>query len=397
MYFSLDLNGVVTECNQTMLLTLNKARNEIVDHSYERVLDRPSSDGFAARFREFLEKGVVEKETRWVKSTGEQIDVWIVGSVVPGAKNSIDHARFVAQDVTAKRRLEAELGEKNQSLARANDELFLRNRELDEFVYVVSHDLQEPLRTLTAFSDFLLKDYGDLLEGEGQEYVRYIVDASRRMRAMIHGMLKLSRVGKVIGTFTLFDLDELIAEIKTDLGELFRSKKATLRVVSPLPRVWGDRDRIRQLLANLITNGIKYNQSSDPWVEIKGYVGDVPETPDAESGPKPEPDVTIAVSDNGIGIDPQFHATIFQLFRRLHTRDEYEGTGVGLAICNKIVQAHGGRMWVESALGQGSTFYVQLRSRGSSPVTTQAVSVAASAPSSEAGASQVSADEPNRR
>lgn len=86
MYFSLDLNGVVTECNQTMLLTLNKARNEIVDHSYERILDRPSSDGFAARFREFLEKGVVEKETRWVKSTGEQIDVWIVGSVVPGTR-----------------------------------------------------------------------------------------------------------------------------------------------------------------------------------------------------------------------------------------------------------------------------------------------------------------------
>ena len=150
-------------------------------------------------------------------------------------KNSITHARFVAQDVTARRRLEAELGEKNQSLARANDELFQRNRELDEFVYVVSHDLQEPLRTLIAFSDFLLRDYGDHLEGEGQEYVRYLVDASRRMRAMIHGMLNLARVGKVIGKFTLVDLDELIAVIKTDLGELFRSKGAELRIASPLP------------------------------------------------------------------------------------------------------------------------------------------------------------------
>jgi PAS domain S-box-containing protein len=395
MYFSLDLQGVVIECNQTMLVTLNKARDQIVGHPYERVLDRPLSAGFKTRYRQFLEKGLVEKEVRWVKSGGEQIDVWIAGSVVPGSKNSTTHARFVAQDVTARRLLEAELGEKNQSLARANEELFLRNRELDEFVYVVSHDLQEPLRTLTAFSDFLLRDYGDLLEGEGQEYVRYLVDASRRMRAMILGMLKLSRVGKVIGTFTLIDLDELIAEIKTDLGELFRSKGAALRVMSPLPRVWGDRDRIRQLLANLISNGIKYNKSSDPWVEIKGDVGVIPDTPDVESGPKPESDVTIAVTDNGIGIDPQFHATIFQLFRRLHTRDEYEGTGVGLAICNKIVQAHGGRLWVESASGQGSTFYIKLRSRVSSPVTTHALSVAAPAPPHEAAASQVSKDETN--
>ena len=136
----------------------------------------------------------------------------------------------MAQDVTAKRRLEAELQEKNQRLAQANEELSQRNRELDEFVYVVSHDLQEPLRTLIAFSDFLLKDYGERLEAEGQEYVRYLVDASRRMRAMIHGMLNLSRAGKVIGEFALVNLEELVAVIKTDLGELFRSKGAELRI-----------------------------------------------------------------------------------------------------------------------------------------------------------------------
>ncbi len=258
----------------------------------------------------------------------------------------------MAQDVTAKRRLEAELQEKNQRLAEANEELSLRNRELDEFVYVVSHDLQEPLRTLTAFSDFLLRDYGDRLEAEGQEYVRYLVDASRRMRAMIHGMLNLSRAGKVIGEFTLFDLEELIADIKTDLGELFRSRKAELRIIGPLPRIWGDRDRIGQLLANLITNGIKYNKSPTPWVEVEATRG----IPVRLAGRRTRVrhlslDVTIAVKDNGIGIEPQFHGTIFQLFRRLHTHDEYEGTGVGLAICNKIVQAHGGRIWVESALG----------------------------------------------
>ena len=196
MYFSLDLEGNVIECNQTMLSTLNKARDEVVGHPYESFLHEPLADRFKARFHEFLETGSVEKETRWVKSDGEVIDVWSRGLGGRGFQG-LGHSRpFVAQDVTAKRRLEAELREKNQRLARTNDELSQRNRELDEFVYVVSHDLQEPLRTLIAFSDFLVRDYGDRLEAEGQEFVRYLVDASRRMRAMIHGMLNLARVGQ---------------------------------------------------------------------------------------------------------------------------------------------------------------------------------------------------------
>ena len=256
--------------------------------------------------------------------------------------------------------LEAELHEKNRRLARANDELSRKNQELDEFAYVVSHDLQEPLRTLIAFSDFLMKDYGDRLEGEGREFVRYLVDASRRMRAMILGMLSLSRAGKVIGEFQPVDLDELAAVVRTDLGELIRGKNAEVRIASPLPVVWGDPDRLGQLLANLVTNGLKYNMSPNPWVEIGAISNGGPGSADPGLGTDPGEDATITVKDNGIGIDPQFHATIFQLFRRLHTREEFEGTGAGLAICSKIVQAHGGRLWVESEPGQGATFLIRL-------------------------------------
>ena len=219
------------------------------------------------------------------------------------------------------------------------------------------------MRTLIAFSDFLLKDYGDKLEAEGQEFVRYLVDASRRMRAMIHGMLNLARVGKVIGEIHLVNLDELLAVIKTDLKELLRSRGAELRIASPLPLVWGDRDRIGQLLANLINNGIKYNKSPTPWVEVNAIVEAGADSPGHAADSSPNAEVTISVRDNGIGIEPQFHGTIFQLFRRLHTREEFDGTGAGLAICNKIVQAHGGRIWVESTLGQGSTFFVRLPRR----------------------------------
>jgi PAS domain S-box-containing protein len=395
MYFSLDLQAMVIECNQTMLATLNKPRDAVVGHTYETFLHGPLAERFKARFQEFLRKGSVDKETRWVKSSGEIIDIWVMGSVVVSPKGAMTHARFVAQDITAKRRLEAEIHEKNQRLAQANDELSQRNRELDEFVYVVSHDLQEPLRTLIAFSDFLLRDYGDRLEAEGQEHVRYLVDASRRMRAMIHGMLNLSRVGKVIGEFDWVDLDELVAVIKTDLGELFRSKGGELRLVSPLPKIWGDHDRIGQLLANLISNGIKYNKSPNPWVEIKAVEGAGVGSPGLVPDVNSLTDVTIAISDNGIGIEPRFHSTIFQLFRRLHTHDEYEGTGVGLAICSKIVLAHGGRIWVESALGEGATFFVRLRGGPSS--TTTPFSLTAQPPPYEAAVSQVPVDEHNAR
>jgi signal transduction histidine kinase len=186
------------------------------------------------------------------------------------------------------------------------------------------------------------------------------------MRAMILGLLTLSRAGKVIGEFATIDLDDLVAVVKTDLGERFRVKNGELRIAGPLPRLWGDRDRIGQLLVNLIANGIKYNDNPTPWVEIGAVTSSGVGEPGGDHDGKSGDDAIIYVKDNGIGIEPQFHGTIFQLFRRLHTQDEYEGTGVGLAICGKIVQAHGGRIWVESAPGVGATFYIQLPS-GSFP------------------------------
>jgi PAS domain S-box-containing protein len=349
MYYSLEPDGRLIDCNETLLRTLGYARDRLVGHPFAVLLAPQSRAEFAAGYGELRDKGALELEGQWIKANGETIDVWVSATAVRGRDGRLSQARSVAQDVTARHRLEAELKDKNEHLARTNEELWRKNREMDEFTYVVSHDLQEPLRTLIAFSDFLLKDYGDRLDKSGREYVRHLVEASRRMRALIQGLLNLSRAGKVTGELEPVNLEELIEVVKADLGELIRSRGAEIATSGPLPDVWGDRDRLGQLLANLVSNGLKYTRSAHPRAEIG--------TVTQELGSW----VTLFVRDNGIGIDPQFHSKVFQLFRRLHTRDEYEGTGAGLAICKKIVQAHGGRIWVESTPNEGATFFFTLK------------------------------------
>jgi PAS domain S-box-containing protein len=352
MYFSFDEEGKIVECNDTLLFTLGLDRETVEGQPYTNLLPEARKPAFANWFNELRRTGRVELETRWVKSDGRAIDIWLASTAVHGSDGSFRYSRSVARDVTARRALEAELKDKNDRLALANDELSRKNKELDEFTYIIAHDLKEPIRTLIAFSDFLEKDCGDCLNDPGREYLHHIVEAARRMRSLIHDLQILSRAGRVAGDFGRVKLEPLVEAIRSDFAELLRSRSAEVRIIGELPEVWGDAARIGQLLANLIGNGLKYNQQDHPRVEIEA-VSPPPEMTQAGFA-------TLAVRDNGIGIDPKFHAKIFELFRRLHTRDEYDGTGAGLTICQKIVQAHGGRLWVESEPGTGSTFFVNL-------------------------------------
>jgi signal transduction histidine kinase len=241
---------------------------------------------------------------------------------------------------------EAELEDYRQHLEemvkQRTEELARSNRDLEQFAYVASHDLQEPLRAIGGFVGLLKMQLADSLDEKKLEYMNFATDGVARMQSLINGLLEYSRVGRRGGVPEPTDS-------KTSLGNAVAYLRASIKetgakvTADDLPLVHVDAVQLTQLFQNLISNAIKFRGDQPPMVHI--------------SAARQDDCWQFAVSDNGIGIEPQYTERIFQIFQRLHTREQYPGTGIGLAICKKIVEHHGGKIWVESQPEKGSTFY----------------------------------------
>ena len=247
---------------------------------------------------------------------------------------AIDQIRIYSNDITPRKRAQ-------EKLARQADELARSNAELQEFAYVASHDLQEPLRVIAGFTQLLSDRYSGELDETADEFIGYVVDGTERMKILINDLLEYSRVGTrgrpLEPVESSSALEHAMSNLRVAIGE------ADARVTHDrMPRVHGDINQLSQLFQNLISNGIKFRGDESPEIHITSVqVGE---------------SWVMSVSDNGIGIDPQHSDRIFGMFKRLHGRGEYPGTGIGLAICSKIVERHTGKIWVESEVGKGATF-----------------------------------------
>jgi PAS domain S-box-containing protein len=386
-------DAIITKSLEGIIISWNKGAEKIYGYNAEEVIGQNISilapNSLKDEISQLIEKikqgkQIEHYETLRVKKNDTLINVSITLSPIFDGSGKLIAISTIARDITENKKAEEkmqdlleqlqsseeeltasneELQATSEELKTTNDELHLQmdyevaakreleeiaiklkisNKELEQFAYVASHDLQEPLRMVTSFTQLLERRYKNKLDTEADEYIGFIVEGSKRMKYLIDDLLEFSRLNtqsrefeSVLLEITLEDvLRNLIASIKENNAQITHD---------PLPVIRGDPSQINQLLQNLITNAIKFHGDEPPKIHISAV----------ESGDE----WIIGVSDEGIGIDPEHQDQIFRIFKRLHTREEYEGTGIGLAICKRIVDRHYGKIWVESELGKGSTFY----------------------------------------
>lgn len=264
--------------------------------------------------------------------------VWEQGVGIFTAQGEVEAVEGFITDISERKSVE-------QALERKARELAASNAELEQFAYAASHDLQEPLRMISGYAQLLARRYHDKLDKDAEEFIHFITDGVERMQRLIHDLLAYSRAGRSPQSSQSVELSECVRDSLANLRKTVEENQARVEIDS-LPRLTGQRSQFVQLFQNLIGNAVKYHGDQPPTVRV--------------TAERREQDWLFGVRDNGIGIDPQYQQQVFELFHRLHGRKEYSGTGIGLAICKKIVESHGGTIWVDSQPGQGATFWFTL-------------------------------------
>jgi PAS domain S-box-containing protein len=337
---SKDLEGRITSWNQAAERIFGYSAAEAIGQPIT-ILAVPGHIDEMSTILDQIKRGQRIQHYETVRQTkdGRRVDISLTVSPIVDSQGRIVGASKIARDITGRKLIEADLQRKTERLARANAELL-------QFAYVVSHDLKEPLRAIQAFTELFLRQHEDPLPEGEREWLNEVVKAATRMNAMIAGLLTYSRQGDDASQFEPVDIRDVVEWAIANLPKDTAGSEAKIECdLASLPQVYGNKIALIQVVQNLLSNALKFRGDAPAHIRI--------------AVERQDRYWIFAVTDNGLGIDPRYFDWIFTIFRRLHG-SEYPGTGIGLAICKKIVENHGGKIWVESEVGHGATFFFSI-------------------------------------
>lgn len=332
--------GKLYECNETLLKELGYERHELIGQSIFKLYDDSILPKVKEAFQSFLKTGIVrDEELRLKRKDGSSFDVSLNVNSIRDKDGNILYSTSTWRDITYKKEVDKKL---NLLL----DELRSSNEELEQFAYVASHDLQEPLRMVASYTELLSRRYGHQLDDDARDFIYYAVDGSKRMKNLIDDLLEYSRVSTRIQPFKMVDLNKLLEEVMLLLKPEIDDKKAEIKIAE-MPEIMGSEVQLSRLFSNLISNALKFTITEEVQVDVA-----VEESKEY---------FTFSVKDSGIGIEEKYFDKIFQVFQRLNNKKDFSGTGIGLAVCKKIVEKHSGKIWIESEINKGTTFHFTIK------------------------------------
>lgn len=354
-----DADGTIVMTNAETLQLLGYTRDELVGKPVEALIPQAVRAQHPTLRSNFIAQPTARgmgagRDLHALRKDGSEVAVEI--GLTPIRHHDQIYVLSSIIDISWRKALEADLRtmnnelemrvvERTEALQITNDALIRSNTDLQQFAYIASHDLQTPLRSISGFVQLLANAYADKLDDQARNWINRTVDNTQRMHTLINDLLSYSRVDSRARAFAPVDMNVLVEEIK-QLYETDLQLSGGTITYDTLPTVSGDAAQLTQLLTNLIGNSLKYHSDEPPKVHISAYWN--------------EYEWFFLIRDNGLGIAPKHHDSIFEIFKRLHTNQTYPGTGIGLAICRRVVHRHSGRIWVESTPGIGSTFFFTL-------------------------------------